>query len=158
MHQAAHRLGGRRSIGAVILSTALLLAAAAPAFADSGPLLSVLAPTSSVAKGSTPTFKVQLTKRGHAFINEEAPWAVFVVVSRRKDRDGDGILKNPVFLSKMNGDSTFTATPANRSYPAYWLRQPGTYYWQSYVIQCKPNATADCKHEIAPRTLKVRKN
>lgn len=135
-------------------------AAVLPALAsgqEQDPVLRVIAPGASVANGSTPRFVVSPTKAGRKYLPRRRPSAVFVIVSKSPSRDRYGVLVRPVYLAQMaRSGTTFRATPKRRTYPEYWLRKSGTYYWQSYIVRCEPGEK-DCFREIAPRKLVVRK-
>lgn len=160
-----HQPSRRRSFrpagrAAAAISATLCLGVVMPALAsDQAPVLSVVAPGGSVAKGDPPTFKVKLTKAGRDLVNEGGPYSVFVIVSPSPARDGQGVLRqqSAVFLAEMKrvDGRILQATPKRRSYPEYWLNRPGrTYYWQPYIVRCAPGKT-DCKKEVAPRKLRI---
>lgn len=153
----AMRSAGRAT---AVVGAALSLGMAVPALASGpAPVLSVIAPTGTVAKGNPPTFKVKLTKAGRALVDQGGPYAVFVIVSPSSARDGQGVLRqqSAVFLAEMKrvGGRTLQATPKRRSYPQYWLNRGGSsYFWQAYIVRCAPGKT-DCKQEIEPRKLRI---
>jgi hypothetical protein len=132
------RRRGRSLAIATVAAFATLTVGAAGAQADTAPVLNAPGPGKLIHLGSHPIFKV--TDTGHAFGTE------WLSVSKYRRRDRFGRLKQ----QSPGGDFSdmvrhrhghFTFTPPTFSFPGWFMVTPGTYYWQTYHINCAiPNA------------------
>jgi len=111
-----------------------------------------------VAAGSRPTFVIQ---RGAGASNDGgddgARDSYWVVVSRDPTIQEDGSIRSEVDAGGMRPaqtPGTWAWTPADRSASAtWWLKTPGTYYWQAYRSDCIQDP--DCRVEGPVRRLEV---
>ena len=119
--------------------TALALAGPASAVTKNG--ITPLAPKAgtSVPAGKAATFRMKVTDPGAG---------VFVHVCKSKKKGKDGMICSKVTIlgpaKKRNG--RYEAKQKFFDYPAFWLNNPGTYYWQAYRTECH-SGSSDCKQE-----------
>ena len=125
-----------RLVPAALLVSALL---AAPAYGANG--VKPISPKAgdSVPAGKRPTFKVKV-KGQHT--------GVFVHVCKSKRRVEDGMICHDEALgkAKRKGGGRYEFKAEFFDFPAFWLNQPGTYYWQAYRTWCE-GGLDDCKQE-----------
>ena len=127
----------RRSVALVAAAALVWPAAAAGAASKNG--ITPLAPKarSSVDAGSSPTVRMRVKGRG----------TVWVQVCRKRKPRSDGTIcsKEAIGQAKRVGKE-YRFTPPFFDYEAFWLNQPGTYYWQAHRIDCS-NGAKDCRQE-----------
>ena len=118
--------------------TALALAGPASAVTKNG--ITPLAPKAgtSVPAGKAATFRMRVSKPGAG---------VFMHVCKTKKKDKDGMIcKKATILQAKKKKGVFQAKQTFYDFPAFWLNNPGTYYWQAYRIECH-SGSSDCKQE-----------
>ena len=118
--------------------TALALAGPASAVTKNG--ITPLAPKAgtSVPAGKAATFRMRVSKPGAG---------VFMHVCKSKKKDKDGMIcKKATILQAKKKKGVFQAKQTFYDFPAFWLNNPGTYYWQAYRIECH-SGSSDCKQE-----------
>ena len=92
-----------------------------------------------VVAGKSASFRMRVTGKGKVFVH-------VCKSSHKTARDGTICSKITIGQAlKRNG--VFTYTQKFYDYPAFWLNQPGTYYWQAYRIECVAGNTTDCRQE-----------
>ena len=126
--------------------TALALAGPASAVTKNG--ITPLAPKAgtSVPAGKAATFRMRVPKPGAGVF-------MHVCKSAKKDKDGM-ICKKATILQAKKKNGVFQAKQTFYDFPAFWLNNPGTYYWQAYRIDCTTNLN-DCKKESKVTRFKV---
>jgi hypothetical protein len=135
---------------AAVLATALLAAPAASAESAFAPKLSSPGKNKVFTKGKKITFKAKLDSGSSAS-------SVFIIVSKSKKVDADGLLPNKTYMRQMKRRGS-TYQHVSERYPAlssYWLNKPGKYYWQAYAIDCS-DGTGDCSVESEIRSFRIR--
>ena len=123
---------------AICAITALALAAPASAATKNG--ITPLAPKAgtSVPAGKAATFRMRVKNPGAG---------VFMHVCKSKKKDKDGMIcKKATILQAKKRKGVFVAKQTFFDFPAFWLNNPGTYYWQAYRIECS-SGSSDCKQE-----------
>ena len=118
--------------------TALALAGPAAAATKNG--ITPLAPKAgtSVPAGKAATFRMRVSKPGAG---------VFMHVCKSKKKDKEGMIcKKATILQAKKKKGVFVAKQKFFDFPAFWLNNPGTYYWQAYRIECR-SGSSDCKQE-----------
>ena len=118
--------------------TALALAGPASAVTKNG--ITPLAPKAgtSVPAGKAATFRMRVNDPGAG---------VFMHVCKSKKKDKDGMIcKKATILQAKKKKGVFQAKQTFYDFPAFWLNNPGTYYWQAYRIECH-SGSSDCKQE-----------
>ena len=118
--------------------TALALAAPAAAATKNG--ITPLAPKAgtSVPSGTAATFRMRVDDPGAG---------VFMHVCKSKSKDNEGMIcKKATILQAKKKQGVFQAKQTFYDFPAFWLNNPGTYYWQAYRIECR-SGSSDCKQE-----------
>ena len=118
--------------------TALALAGPASAVTKNG--ITPLAPKAgtSVPAGKAATFRMRVSKPGAG---------VFMHVCKSKKKDKEGMIcKKATILQAKKRKGVFQAKQTFYDFPAFWLNNPGTYYWQAYRIECH-SGSSDCKQE-----------
>jgi hypothetical protein len=118
--------------------TALALAGPASAVTKNG--ITPLAPKAgtSVPAGKAATFRMRVSKPGAG---------VFMHVCKSKKKDKEGMIcKKATILQAKKKKGVFQAKQTFYDFPAFWLNNPGTYYWQAYRIECH-SGSSDCKQE-----------
>jgi hypothetical protein len=132
----------------VSLLTLLVLAVAVPvAAAASKNGITPTAPKkgATVKAGSRPVFKGKVT----------GPGSVFVYVSKSKKTNKQGLIGHKEMIQQAKVRHGKFSVKANYfDYPAFWLNNPGTYYWQAHRINCGENS--DCNQEGPVVKFKVR--
>jgi hypothetical protein len=116
------------------------LALAGPAAAATKHGITPVAPKggTSVPAGKAVTFRMKVSDPGSG---------VFVRVCRTKKTNRNGLIcKKPGILSAKKRKGAWEAKQDFFDFPAFWLNNPGTYYWQAYAIECI-NGTSDCEQE-----------
>ena len=120
------------------LAAALFLAApAAHAATKNG--ITPLAPKagSTVAVGSTPTFKMKVQGAG----------TVWVHVCKKPRLDGDGLICHKEMIKQARKrDGKYQVKADFFDFAGFWLNTPGTYYWQAHRIACEGDLS-DCRQE-----------
>jgi hypothetical protein len=92
---------------------------------------------SSVPAGKSPTFKLRAKGGGQVYVH--------VCKSKKKDKDGVICHKADIGRAKKHA-GIYRYKPTFYDFPAFWLNNPGTYYWQAHRIQCNTSIT-DCRQE-----------
>jgi hypothetical protein len=118
--------------------TALALAGPAAAVTKNG--ITPLAPKAgtSVPAGKAATFRMRVKNPGAG---------VFMHVCKAKKKDKEGMIcKKATILQAKKKKGVFQAKQTFYDFPAFWLNNPGTYYWQAYRIECH-SGSSDCKQE-----------
>ena len=117
---------------------ALVLAGPAAAATKNG--ITPLAPKAgtSVPAGKAATFRMRVSKPGAG---------VFMHVCKSSKKDKDGMIcKKATILQAKKKNGVFQAKQTFYDFPAFWLNNPGTYYWQAHRIDCTGNLN-DCLRE-----------
>jgi hypothetical protein len=75
------------------------------------------------------------------------PGTIYVHVCKKARKNAKGVIchKEAIFKAKKKG-STFKGTAKYFDFPAFWLNNPGTYYWQAFRISCEGDLK-DCYQE-----------
>ena len=118
--------------------TALALAGPAAAATKNG--ITPLAPKAgtSVPSGKAASFRMRVSDPGAG---------VFMHVCKSNKRDKQGMIcKKATILQAKKKNGVFQAKQTFYDFPAFWLNNPGTYYWQAYRIECR-SGSSDCKQE-----------
>jgi hypothetical protein len=118
--------------------TALALAGPAGAATKNG--ITPLAPKAgtSVPSGKAATFRMKVADPGAG---------VFVHVCKTNKKDKQGMIcKKATILQAKKRKGAFEAKQQFFDFPAFWLNNSGTYYWQAYRIECH-SGSSDCKQE-----------
>jgi predicted RecA/RadA family phage recombinase len=129
------------------LTVALSLATAGSAVATTKNGITPLAPKAgtSVPKGKAAVFRMKVANPGAGvFVN--------VCKSNRKNRDGV-ICQKTTILQAHKRKGAWEAKQKFFDFPAFWLNNPGTYYWQAYATVC---SGSDCKLEGPVVRFKVK--
>ena len=125
----------------LLLALAALLAVPAVAF---GATKHGITPTSPKA-GSTIPVGQGVTMKGRV----KGPGKVFIHVCKSKRKDSTGVICDDADIKqarKRNG--RFTAKLKFFDFDAFWLNNPGTYYWQAFRIHCVAGSDlSDCNQE-----------
>ena len=118
--------------------TALALSGPAAAATKNG--ITPLAPKAgtSVPAGKSATFRMRVADPGAGVF-------MHVCKSNKKDKEGM-ICKKATILQAKKRKGVFVANQKFFDFPAFWLNNPGTYYWQAYRIECF-SGSSDCKQE-----------
>jgi hypothetical protein len=127
--------------------TALALAGTAAAATKNG--ITPLAPKAgtSVPSGKAATFRMRVNDPGAG---------VFMHVCKSKKKDKEGMIcKKATILQAKKKKGAFQAKQTFYDFPAFWLNNPGTYYWQAYRIECR-SGSSDCKQEGPVVRFKVK--
>ena len=127
--------------------TALALAGPAAAATKNG--ITPLAPKAgtSVPSGKAATFRMRVNDPGAG---------VFMHVCKSKKKDKEGMIcKKATILQAKKRKGVFVAKQTFFDFPAFWLNNPGTYYWQAYRIECV-SGSSDCKQEGPVVRFKVK--
>ena len=127
--------------------TALALAGPASAVTKNG--ITPLAPKAgtSVPAGKAATFRMRVKNPGAG---------VFMHVCKSKKKDKEGMIcKKATILQAKKKKGVFQAKQTFYDFPAFWLNNPGTYYWQAYRIECR-SGSSDCKQEGPVVRFKVK--
>lgn len=127
--------------------TALALAGPAAAVTKNG--ITPLAPKAgtSVPAGKAATFRMKVNDPGAGVF-------MHVCKSNKKDKQGM-ICKKATILQAKKKNGVFQAKQTFYDFPAFWLNNPGTYYWQAYRIECT-SGSSDCKQEGPVVRFKVK--
>ena len=126
---------------------ALILAGPAAAATKNG--ITPLAPKAgtSVPSGKAASFRMRVSDPGAG---------VFMHVCKAKKKDKEGMIcKKATILQAKKRKGVFVAKQTFFDFPAFWLNNPGTYYWQAYRIECR-SGSSDCKQEGPVVRFKVR--
>jgi hypothetical protein len=132
----------------ILLACLLTLAFAATAVAATKNGVTPLSPKagSTVAVGSTPTFKIRST----------GPGTVWVHVCKAAKKDKEGLICHEESIGQAKKrKGVFQYKVKFFDYPDFWLNTAGTYYWQAHRIDCTGN-TNDCRREGPVVKFKVR--
>jgi hypothetical protein len=127
--------------------TALVLAVPASAATKNG--ITPLAPKAgtSVPSGKAATFRMRVSDPGSGVF-------LHVCKSNKKNKEGM-ICKKATLLQAKKRKGVFVAKQPFFDFPAFWLNNPGTYYWQAYRIECF-SGSSDCKQEGPVVRFKVK--
>ena len=133
---------------ALALLVAGLLATAPAASAATKHGITPLAPKAgkSVPAGKSVTFKMRVKGKG----------PVYVHVCKNKKKNADGVICFNAAIGqahKKGGSYRYTSKFAD--FPAFWLNNPGTYYWQAFRIACEGGDISDCNQESPIVRFKV---
>ena len=123
-----------------LLTTLIVVAAAVPAAlaaTKNGITPTSPKPGGQVAAGKAAVFTGKVV----------GPGKVYVHVCKRARKNGKGVIcnKEAIFQARKKG-TTFKGTAKYFDYPAFWLNNPGTYYWQAFRISCEGDLQ-DCYQE-----------
>jgi hypothetical protein len=100
----------------------------------------------SVPSGKAATFRMKIADPGSG---------VFVSVCKSKKRNSKGLIcKKATFLQAHKRKGKWEAKQKFFDFPAFWLNNPGTYYWQAYAIECT-SGSSDCYQEGPVGRFKV---
>jgi hypothetical protein len=127
--------------------TALALAGPAAAATKNG--ITPLAPKAgtSVPAGTSATFRMRVADPGAG---------VFVHVCKSPKRNTKGMIcKKPGLLLAKKRKGVYEAKQEFYDFPAFWLNNPGTYYWQAYATECV-SGSSDCYREGPVVRFKVK--
>jgi hypothetical protein len=127
-------------------TTAAILLLAPPAIGAGG--ITPVSPKQgdSVPAGKRPTFKLRYRGAG----------PIYVHVCKSRAKDSDGLICDKEAIGKAKKDDGRASYKAKYfDFPAFWLNNPGTYYWQAHRISCE-NGLADCRIEGPVVKFKVR--
>jgi hypothetical protein len=116
------------------------LALAGPAAAATKNGITPLAPKggTSVPAGKSAKFRMKVSDPGAG---------VFVHVCKSKKTDRKGLIcKKATILQAKKRKGAWEAKQQFFDFPAFWLNNPGTYYWQAYRIECT-TGSSDCNKE-----------
>ena len=127
-----------RRITLLLLAVALVLPTAAYAATKHGVTPTSPKAGSTVAVGSTPTYKGKFKGSG--------PIYVHVCKSKKKDKEGLICHTADIGKAKKHG-KRFSYKPTFYDYPEFYLNTPGTYYWQAHRIACEHGNIKDCRQE-----------
>lgn len=134
------KLIGRRAMLATLISFALALAAA--------PVVTAAVPKFQV--GSRPTFRI------HSPAAVAADSSVFLTIASKRKVNKNGELKRTAIgnFAQMNKkrNGNFAWTPPPYTFPDWFMMRPGTYFWQTYYIDC---AAPDCHVLSTIKSFKV---
>ena len=122
------------------LTALAALAVSGPASAATKNGITPLAPKAgtSIPSGKAATFRMRVSDPGAGVF-------LHVCKSNKKDKDGM-ICKKATILQAKKKNGVFQAKQTFYDFPAFWLNNPGTYYWQAYRIECF-SGSSDCKQE-----------
>jgi hypothetical protein len=101
----------------------------------------------SVPAGKRPTFKMNVTGPGQVWVH--------VCKSRAKDADGLICSEESIGRARKKQGRRYEYRAKFFDFPAFWLNNPGTYYWQAHRISCE-NGVDDCRIEGPIVKFKVR--
>jgi hypothetical protein len=126
-----------------VLAAAFVLAGAAPALAATKHGITPLSPKAgaTVPVAQSPTFKMRVKGKGQVWVH--------VCDSNKKNADGvicDSAGSDFSFGRASKKGGVFQFKPKFFDYDAFWMNNPGTYYWQAHRIQCEGNIN-DCLQE-----------
>ena len=126
---------------------ALTLTGTAAAATKNG--ITPLAPKAgtSIPSGKAATFRMRVSDPGSGVF-------LHVCKSNKKNREGM-ICKKATLLQAKKRKGVFVAKQTFFDFPAFWLNNPGTYYWQAYRIECT-SSSSDCKQEGPVVRFKVK--
>jgi hypothetical protein len=125
---------------------ALTLTGSAAAATKNG--ITPLAPKAgtSIPAAKAVTFRMKVADPGAG---------VFVSVCKSSRKDKEGVIcRKATFLQAKKRNGAFQAKQPFYNFPAFWLNNPGTYYWQAYRIEC--TGGSDCKQEGPVVRFKVK--
>ncbi len=125
-----------RRITLLLLAVALVLPTAAYAATKHGVTPTSPKAGSTVAVGSTPTYKGKFKGSG--------PIYVHVCKSKKKDKEGLICHTADIGKAKKHGKK-FSYKPTFYDFPEFYLNTPGTYYWQAHRIACEHGNIKDCR-------------
>ena len=101
----------------------------------------------SIPAAKAVTFRMRVAHPGTGVV-------VSVCKSSKKDKEGV-ICRKATFLQAKKRNGVFQAKQKFYDFPAFWLNNPGTYYWQAYRIECT-GSSSDCKQEGPVVRFKVK--
>jgi hypothetical protein len=132
------------------LTALTALAVAVPALAATKNGITPLAPKAgtSVPSGKAATFRMKVTDAGPGVF-------VHVCKSNRKDKEGMICRKASILGPAKMRRGAWEVKQKFFDFPAFWLNNPGTYYWQAYRIECR-SGSSDCKQEGPVVRFKVK--
>ena len=133
-------LSSSRVARTLALTAFVALALSGPAAAATKNGITPLAPKAgtSVPAGKAATFRMRVIDPGAGVF-------MHVCKSNKKDKEGM-ICKKATILQAKKKNGVFQAKQTFYDFPAFWLNNPGTYYWQAYRIECH-SGSSDCKQE-----------
>jgi hypothetical protein len=125
----------------IALSAGVAISAAAPAaIAATSHGITPVSPKAggSVASGKAAIFKMRV----------KGPGQVYVHVCKRAKKDKKGVIcnKEAIFRAYKKKGTLFQGKAKFFDFDAFWLNNPGTYYWQAHRISCEGNLN-DCLQE-----------
>jgi hypothetical protein len=125
----------------IALSAGVAICAAAPAaIAATSHGITPVSPKAggSVASGKAAIFKMRV----------KGPGQVYVHVCKRAKKDKKGVIcnKEAIFRAYKKKGTLFQGKAKFFDFDAFWLNNPGTYYWQAHRISCEGNLN-DCLQE-----------
>jgi hypothetical protein len=131
---------------ALLITGWLAVPSAASAATKNG--VTPLAPKagSSVPAGKSPTFKMRVRGKGTVFVH--------VCKSKRMAKDGRICHKADIGQARKRS-RIWRFKPRFFDFPAFWLNNPGTYYWQAFRIACEGGNLTDCYQEGPVMRFKV---
>jgi hypothetical protein len=126
----------------------LALAGSASAATKNG--ITTVAPKggASVPAGKSPVFRMRVNGPGQVWVH--------VCKNKRKNADGLICATNPLSIGrakKRNG--VFEFKPKLYRFDAFWMNNPGRYFWQAHRIACNSDAS-DCRQEGPTVRFRVR--
>jgi hypothetical protein len=122
----------------LVVAGLLLLPSSAAAATKNG--ITPLAPKAgkSVPAGKDVTFRMRVKGKGQVYVH--------VCKSKKKNKDGV-ICTNAAIGRAHKHGGKFRYTSKFADFPAFWLNNPGTYYWQAFRIACEGGDISDCNLE-----------
>jgi len=101
----------------------------------------------SVAAGKAAIFKLRKNGAGQ----------VYVHVCKKPKKDSKGVIcnKEAIFRAFKKTGTLYQGKAKFFDYDAFWLNNPGTYYWQAHRISCEGNLN-DCLQEGPVVRFKVK--
>ena len=135
----------------LIASLTVAAAAAAVTPAALAATKNGITPTSPKGGGSVAAGKAAKFKGRY-----DGPGKIYVHVCKSNKRNADGVIcsKEAIFKAKR-AKGRFSGKAKFFDFPAFWLNNPGTYYWQAHRIACEGNLN-DCLQEGPVVRFKVR--
>ena len=125
----------RRTILGPLLGAALAVGLLAPGAASASSPAQVSPKRGTVfAAGSQPVFKVRDGSRA------ARRYSMYITISTSKKRKRNGDLRRTeigTFASMKRRRSIHSYKPENYTFPTWFMVRPGTYYWQTYRIDCR---------------------
>ena len=100
-------------------------------------------PVSPKAGGTVAAGKAAIFK-----LRKNGPGQVYVHVCKKAKKDRKGVIcnKEAIFRAFKKKGTLYQGKAKFFDYDAFWLNNPGTYYWQAHRISCEGNLN-DCLQE-----------